>query len=94
MYFTHVTGFEKYIVERMVEMKGLLQDVMGRQKETHVRLDQLDKRGAVSSFQELPADVEFTLATVADVDSLEAKLVDLRQQECIASVSLNTCSSV
>ena len=80
-------------MERMVEMKGLLHDVMRRQKETHVRLDQLDKRGA-ASVQELPADIEFPLATVADVDSLEAKLVDLRLQECIVSVSLNTCRSV
>ena len=76
----------------MVEMKGLLQDVMRRQKETHVRLDQLDKRGA-SSVPELPADIEFPLATVADVDSLEAKLADLRLQECIVSVSWNTYRS-
>ena len=37
-----------------MEMKGLLHDVMRCQKETHVRLDQLDKRGA-ASVQELPA---------------------------------------
>ena len=76
-----------------MEMKGLLHDVMRRQKETYVRLEQLDKRGT-ASVQELPADVEFPLATVSDVDNLEAKLVDLRLQECIASVSLNTCRSV
>ena len=81
-------------MERMVEMKGLLHDVMRRQKETNLLLDQLIKRGAVSSVRELPADVEFPLATVADVDNLEAKLVDLRLQECIANVSLNTCRSV
>ena len=74
-----------------MEMKGLLHDVMRRQKETHMRLDQLIKCGA-ASVQELSADIEFPLATVADVDSLEAKLVDLRLQECIVSVSLNTCS--
>ena len=64
-----MTGFEKYVVEKMVEMKGLLQDVLRRQKETHVRLDQLDKRGA-ATVPELPADIEFPLSTVADVDSL------------------------
>ena len=80
-------------MEKMVEMKGFLHDVMRRQKETNLRLDQLDKRGA-ASVQELPADIEFPLATVADVDNLEAKLVDLRLQECLASVSLNTCRSV
>ena len=73
----------------MVEMKGLLQDVLRRQKETHVRLDQLDKRGA-ATVPELPADIEFPLSTVADVDSLEAKLADLRLQECVVSVSLNS----
>ena len=36
LYFAHVTGFEKYLVEKMVEMKGLLHDVMGRQKETNL----------------------------------------------------------
>ena len=74
---------------KMVDMKDLLQDVMRRQKETHVRLEQLDKRRA-ASVPELPTDIEFPLATVADVDSLEAKLADLRQQECVVSVSLNT----
>ena len=93
LYFAHVTGFKKYIVERMVEMKGLLHDVMSRQKDTNLRLDQMIKHGA-ASVQELPADVEFPLATVADVDNLEAKLIDLRLQESIASVSLNTCRSV
>ena len=73
----------------MVEMKGLLHDFMRRQQETHVRLDQLIKSGA-ASVQELPADVEFPLATESDVDNMEAKLVDLCLQECIASISLNT----
>ena len=90
LYFNRVTGFEKYLVERMVDMKGLLNDVMRRQKETNLRLDQLIKRGAVSSIQKLPVDVEFPLATVTDVDSLEGNLVDLRLQECIVSVSFNT----
>ncbi len=45
LYFNRVTGFEKYVVERMVDMKGLLNDIMRRQKETNLRLDQLIKRG-------------------------------------------------
>ena len=71
-------------------MKGLLHSVMKRQKETNLRLDQLIKRGAVSPIKEIPADAEFKLATVANVDNLEEKLDDLRLQECIVSVSLNT----
>ena len=53
-----------------------------RQKETYLRMDQQTK--------ELTDDVSFPLAIVDDIDSLEAKLNDLRLQECVVSVSLST----
>ena len=37
--FTHVTWLEKYLVERMVEMKGLLHNVMRRLKKTNLLIN-------------------------------------------------------
>ena len=75
------------MVEQIVEIKGLLRDVLKAQAETRLRLDHCMKKvaGGPKAIPEIPAEITFPLNSVAEVDALEGMFVDLTLQECIVS---------